>query len=276
MVANAPVAASVLVTSDFKFRPTLEDFAMTPFQTCPRRAMFPFLCAIALAFIEGGSGLAAASPATGKIVEPRVLVDNKKIKMVRWILQPGEAIPPQTNALDHVEVVVRGADIREVTADGKTSEAIQETGRAVFIPSGHETLSIVNIGDAPYEMIWTDLKPQAGPATPNPPVINLLTLAKLVTQKSVPAQPIVDNEKIRMVRWIFQPGECSPIHIHALDHIYIVIHGSKIREITGEGKTNDDFQETGRAAFSPARGKIHSFANIGDARPYEMVSFELK
>jgi len=250
---------------------------MTPFQICPRRATFPFLCAIVLAFFNGG-GAQAEPPPAGKIVGPHVLVDNKKIKMVRWILQPGEATPPQTNALDHVEVVIRGADIREVAGDGKTSEAVQETGRAVFIPAGPETPSIVNIGNAPYEMIWTDLKPQAGPATPNPnpPLINPLTLAKLVTKKVVPAQPIVDNERIRMVRWIFQPGECSPIHIHALDHIYIVIHGSKIREITGQGKTNDDVQETGRAAFSPARGKIHSFANIGDARPYEMVSFELK
>jgi|HubBroStandDraft_6_1064221.scaffolds.fasta_scaffold888291_1 quercetin dioxygenase-like cupin family protein len=251
---------------------------MTPFQICARRATFPFLCAIVLAFFSGGTALAEPLPPAGKTVQPRVVVDNKKIKMVRWILQPGEATPPQTHSLDHVEVVIRGAALREVAADGKASEAAQETGRAVFIPANHETLSIVNIGDTPYEMVSVDLKPQAGPATPNPnpPIINPLTLAKLVTQKVVPAQLLVNNSKITMVRWIFQPRECSPIHIHALDHVYIVVRGSKIREITGEGKTNDDDQETGRAAFSPARGKIHSFANIGDAKPYEMVSLELK
>jgi len=244
----------------------------------PCRTASLVLCTIVLGFINGNSGFAEPLPSGEKIVQPRVVVDNKKIKMVRWILQPGEATPPQTQSLDHVEVVIRGADIREVAADGKASEAVQETGRAVFIPASPETLSIANIGDTPYEMVSVSLKPQPGPATPNPnpPIINPLTLAKLVTQKVVPAQLLVNNSKITMVRWVFQPGECSPIHIHALDHVYIVVRGSKIREITGEGKTNDDNQETGRAAFSPARGKIHSFANIGDARPYEMVSFELK
>jgi len=139
-------------------------------------------------------------------------------------------------------------------------------------------MALANIGDTPYEMIWTDLKPQAGPATPvpNPPVISPQTLARPVTSKVVPAQVLVDNDRLKMERWTFQPGECSPVHIHALDHVYIVVRGSKIREITGEGKTNDDVQETGRAAFSRARGKVHSFGNIGDATPYEMVSFELK
>jgi beta-alanine degradation protein BauB len=236
------------------------------------------LFVLILGSIVSSSVRAEPAPANGKIIQPVVLVDNAKIKMVRWILHPGESSPPQTHPLDHVEVVIRGAKIREIATEGKANDAVQEAGRAVFISANNETLSFVNLGDTPYEMISVDLKPQAGPAkpNPNPPIINPLTLAKLVTQKVVPAQPIVDNEKIRMVRWIFQPGECSPIHIHALDHIYIVVHGSKVREITGEGKTNDDFQETGRAAFSPARGKIHSFANIGDARPYEMVSFELK
>lgn len=98
---------------------------------------------------------------------------------------------------------------------------------------------------------------------------------RLASEKVVPPQVLVDNQRVKVVRWTLQPGEGSPIHAHLLDHVYVVIHGSKIREITSQGKVNDDDQETGRAAFSPAKGKIHSFANIGQT-PYEMVSIELK
>ena len=96
-------------------------------------------------------------------------------------------------------------------------------------------------------------------------------------EKVVQSQVLVDNPKVKMVRWSLQPGEQSPVHTHSLDHIYVVIHGSKIRDfISGDG-THDDEQETGRAAFSPAKSKpkTHYFQNVGTA-PYEMVSIELK
>jgi len=107
----------------------------------------------------------------------------------------------------------------------------------------------------------------------------LLALAalaqRLASEKVVPPEVIADNAKVKIVRWKLEPGEGTPVHTHSLDHIYVVVHGSKIREITGDGKSHDDDQESGRAAFSPARGKRHSFANIGNV-PYEMVSIELK
>lgn len=107
-------------------------------------------------------------------------------------------------------------------------------------------------------------------------VLGAAVLAQRAAQeKVVQPQLLVDNQKVRMVRWSLQPGERSPVHTHSLDHIYVVIHGSRIRDfISGDG-THDDDQETGRAAYSPAQGKTHSFQNVGTA-PYEMVSIELK
>ena len=107
-------------------------------------------------------------------------------------------------------------------------------------------------------------------------VLGLAVLAqRAASEKVVEPQLLVDNQKIKMVRWSLQPGERSPVHTHSLDHIYVVIHGSKIRDfINGDG-IHDDGQETGRAAYSPARGKTHSFQNVGSA-PYEMISIELK
>jgi quercetin dioxygenase-like cupin family protein len=107
-------------------------------------------------------------------------------------------------------------------------------------------------------------------------VLALTVVAKNnATEKLVPPQVLVENPKVKMVRWKLQPGEKTPVHTHSLDHIYVVVEGSKIREYLSDGKVNDDEQETGRAAFSVAKGKTHSFENVGTG-PYEMVSIELK
>jgi mannose-6-phosphate isomerase-like protein (cupin superfamily) len=100
-------------------------------------------------------------------------------------------------------------------------------------------------------------------------------VAQLPAGRVVPPQVVVDNAKVKVQHWALQPGERSPVHTHSLDHVYVVVHGSKIREYLADGKISDDNQETGRAAFSPARGKTHSFENAGST-PYEMISIELK
>jgi quercetin dioxygenase-like cupin family protein len=95
-------------------------------------------------------------------------------------------------------------------------------------------------------------------------------------ERIVPAQLVVENAKVKVVRWSLQPGERSPVHTHSLDHIYIVVHGSKIRDhVVKNGTVHDDDQETGRAAFSKAVGKTHWFENVGTT-PYEMISIDLK
>lgn len=107
-------------------------------------------------------------------------------------------------------------------------------------------------------------------------LMGLAVLAQYpANQKIVQPQILVNNQKVKVVRWSLLPGERSPVHTHALDHIYVVIRGSRIRDfISGDG-THDDDQETGRAAYSAAVGKTHYFQNVGQA-PYEMVSIELK
>ena len=110
-------------------------------------------------------------------------------------------------------------------------------------------------------------------------VLGWLAFALLAQQRAanreVPPQIVVDNQKVKVSRWSFQPGERSPVHTHTLDHVYIVVHGSKIREHISDGRVTEDDQETGRAAFSAGRGKTHWFENAGTT-PYEMISVELK
>ncbi len=95
------------------------------------------------------------------------------------------------------------------------------------------------------------------------------------SQKVVQPQVITENQKVRMVRWVLQPGEGTPIHAHALDHVSVVIRGSAIRDVATDGSARTIEQRTGDATYVPATGRSHSFANAGQA-VYESVSIELK
>jgi quercetin dioxygenase-like cupin family protein len=95
------------------------------------------------------------------------------------------------------------------------------------------------------------------------------------SDKTVPPQVLVDNAKVRMVRWILKPGEGTPIHDHTLDHISVVIHGSRIRYVTVDGATTENEQKTGNAVYVPGTGLKHSFVNIGNTL-FESISIEMK
>jgi quercetin dioxygenase-like cupin family protein len=216
------------------------------------------------------AGLAAPMP-------PRVVLNIPRVLILRWKLAPGERTSDCAGTVDRIEIVVSGSGERESAADGRVTADVGP-GWASYAPTSGSAYFFANTGSAPLDVVSVELVSGISGKTVPPglkPGEVPPSQARLVTDRVVPSDILVNNDRIKMVRWIFQPGECSPIHIHALDHVYVVIRGSKIREITGQGKTNDDQQETGRVAFSPARGKIHSFANLGNST-YEMVSIELK
>ncbi|MBI1941475.1 MAG: hypothetical protein HYS33_08220, partial [Acidobacteria bacterium] len=50
-------------------------------------------------------------------------------------------------------------------------------------------------------------------------LISGLTLMaqRLSSEKLVEPQPLVENEKVKAVRWVLKPGEGTPLHTHTLD-----------------------------------------------------------
>jgi quercetin dioxygenase-like cupin family protein len=95
------------------------------------------------------------------------------------------------------------------------------------------------------------------------------------SEKIVPPQAVVDNAKVRMVRWVLRPGEGTPVHTHVLDHISVVVHGSTLRDVAIDGTTKENLRKTGDAAYVPGKGLTHSFANAGK-ETFESISIELK
>ncbi len=93
--------------------------------------------------------------------------------------------------------------------------------------------------------------------------------------KIVQPQLLIENEKVRIVRWVLKPGESSPVHPHQLDHISVVLRGSMLRDVPEGGSAKPLEQKTGAVSFNPGPRSSHSFANMGKTT-FESVSIELK
>jgi quercetin dioxygenase-like cupin family protein len=98
---------------------------------------------------------------------------------------------------------------------------------------------------------------------------------KLASEKVVQPQVLVDNQKVTIARWVLKPGEGTPLHTHALDHVSVVIRGSTLRDVAVDGTAKENVQKAGDAVFVPGTGRTHSFANAGK-ETFESISIELK
>ena len=107
-----------------------------------------------------GSTLAilAQQKAGDQIVQPQVIVETPKVKMVRWLLKPGEWTPIHTHDLDHVSIVIHGSTLRDVDKNGDAKENLQKTGTASYVPGTGRTHSFANIGQENFESIAIELK----------------------------------------------------------------------------------------------------------------------
>ncbi len=118
-----------------------------------------FLAGIFLGLMVGASlTLLAQHAANEKVVPPKVLVDNQKVKLQRWVLKPGESSPVHAHKLDHISIVLQGATLRDTSVDGTSKESVQKTGDAVFVPAHGVTHTLTNIGKTTFESISIELK----------------------------------------------------------------------------------------------------------------------
>jgi len=97
----------------------------------------------------------------------------------------------------------------------------------------------------------------------------------LASEKVVPPQPIFENQKVKVHRWVLKAGEGAPLHTHQLDHIAVVLQGSTLKDMDTDGSSKNVEQKTGHVTYVPGTGRAHSFAN-GGKETYESIPIELK
>ena len=108
-------------------------------------------------------------------------------------------------------------------------------------------------------------------------MLSALALAaqQMASEKVVQPERVVDNQKVKITRILLKPGEGTPVHTHALDHIAVIVQGSTMKDMAPDGKSREIEEKAGEVIYVPGTGRTHSFANSGSST-LEIVSIELK
>jgi quercetin dioxygenase-like cupin family protein len=83
--------------------------------------------------------------------------------------------------------------------------------------------------------------------------------------------PLIENERVRIFKAIFKPGDVAKMHHHP-DHVVYVLKGGELKLIS-EGKTDTLNLESGKVLF--LNEQIHEAQNIGQST-IELLVVELK
>ncbi len=83
---------------------------------------------------------------------------------------------------------------------------------------------------------------------------------------------VMENDRVRVLRVVFKPGDRAPMHHHP-DHTIYVVKGGKLDLTSPLGKTESMELRSGKAIFMESQS--HEATNVGDT-DIELIVVELK
>jgi quercetin dioxygenase-like cupin family protein len=118
------------------------------------RVFFP----VSLAFALGlGFGL-AVRPSLAVSKGERLLLENEKVRVVEFVLEPGVPMGMHDHPKDRVEITVAGGKVKVTTPDGKTQEVDEKEGAVVFNKASAAKHDVVNVGKTTLRAYHVELK----------------------------------------------------------------------------------------------------------------------
>ena len=88
------------------------------------------------------------------------------------------------------------------------------------------------------------------------------------------SEVMIDNEKTRVTRWSFEPGEDNGEHIHEYDYVVVPLMDGQLKIINHDGEISISELSEGVSYFRK-KGGNHNVINNNDF-PYSFVEIEFK
>jgi predicted metal-dependent enzyme (double-stranded beta helix superfamily) len=91
---------------------------------------------------------------------------------------------------------------------------------------------------------------------------------------------LLENDRVRVLEVVIQPGEKEPAHTHSLPSVMHVDEPSQIQYYDAEGKMVFDSRTSDKPRTSPTTSwlepeGLHAVENVGD-KPFHAIRVELK
>jgi quercetin dioxygenase-like cupin family protein len=206
-------------------------------QSIPMWRLVLSLCALMGLPLPGIAATAAAATAaaattaaaTAAPLGPRyanlqgeVLLDNPRVFVQQFIVQPGQSTGRRTQPGDQLLVFVKGGVL---TSHASGRSTLWREGRVVWhaAAEGIDEGS-TNTGSTPIEMIWVTLKPVASPVAAAP---GAAPKYRYLNYPNIPGEDLLENDLVIVQRFTVNPGQWEGVHAHHPDMLYIHIRGGQ-------------------------------------------------
>ncbi len=155
-----------------------------------------------------------------------VVFENERVRVLHNVYAPHEEVPQHAHPA-RLTVAVVDCKVRSIAPDGTAREIAIPAGAVTwFEPTRH---ALVNLADAPFEMVEIEFKAARGPAVVVPQRTPGTAAAP---PEPAPVEPVsVDDEPLH--RWLLEnqyvrvldvripPGATTKLHRHALDAVAV-------------------------------------------------------
>jgi predicted metal-dependent enzyme (double-stranded beta helix superfamily) len=167
---------------------------------------------------------ASEHAATEAAAQHELLLDNSRVLVERFVLQPGQSPSPHSHSSDQLLVFVKGGVLKSA-ATGRST--LWRDGRVLWRSSTDPANDVSrNAGPEPIVMIRVTLKPVLAAASAakggkEPPPDQHLNYP------NIPGEDLLENSRVIVQRFTVNPGQWEGVHAHRPNMLYIHIKGGQ-------------------------------------------------
>jgi quercetin dioxygenase-like cupin family protein/mannose-6-phosphate isomerase-like protein (cupin superfamily) len=186
--------------------------------------MGPVICVLGLLAPALASPAAALIPAkytmTYADLHGEVVLDNERVVVQKFVIQPGQSTGPRTASADQLLVFIKGGVLK--SAAGRST--LWKDGRVQWRSAADRSdAAAVNSGTTPIELICVSLKPVV--STAKLPASE--PKYRYLNYPNIPGEDLLENDQVIVQRFVVSPGQWEGVHSHHPDMLYIHIKGGQ-------------------------------------------------
>ena len=224
---------------------------------------------------RGIAAQAAEYAPTYANVHGETLLDNPRVIVQKFTIEPGESTGRHTHPGDQLAVFIKGGVLTSRTTGRST---LWRDGRVMWQNATDPADDgSTNTGTAPIELVWVTLKSIASQSS---------TAASgkdvkyhYLNYPNIPGEDLLENDLVIVQRFTVNPGQWEGVHAHHPDMLYIHIKGGQwaARSYKEPAHAYPEPSPDGEVGWMPTIdiSEGHESGNVGK-NPIDLVWVTLK
>ena len=234
-------------------------------------AAIGLICTLCLGFtLLTVAAQPADHPPTFENLQGEVVLDNPRVTVEKFVLQPGQNTGKHSHRLDQLWVFVKGGVL---TSEGRA--VLWRDGRVLWRRAADRPdEGSTNTGTTPIEVICVNLKPWPSTTTSTGK-----PKYRYLNYPNIPGEDLLENDLVIVQRFTVNPGEWEGVHAHHPDMLFIHIKGGQwaVKTYTEPEHPYPNASPDGEVGWMPTIDLSvgHQSGNVGK-EPIDLIWVTLK